>query len=129
MEWKLFQTAKHEKIYSLEIDPFRIQIVSTIPLWWLALHCCIVVHFHVIQQQNIFFSWMNRPLNDSSRRINPVQFWKLLNIFKKFNLFFNLFFKFFCCCNFYIFFAFLKTLLLDLTMKEQPSDPSENMQV
>ena len=26
------------------------------------------------------------------------------------------------------FFEFLKTLLLDLTMKEQPSDPSENIQ-
>ena len=35
-------------------------------------------HINVSQQQNIFFSRMNRPSDDSSRRIIPVQFWELL---------------------------------------------------
>ena len=45
-------------------------------------HCCIVVHINVFQQQNIFLSWMNRPSDDSSRRIIPVQFWELMHTFK-----------------------------------------------
>ena len=50
-----------------------------------ASHCCIVVHTNVIQQQNIFFDWMNRPSDDiSSRRIIPVQIWELLHTFKQF---------------------------------------------
>ena len=54
-------------------------------LTWLTKgeHCCLVVHINVIQQQNIFFSWMNRPSDHSSRRIIPVQFWELLHTFKK----------------------------------------------
>ena len=45
-------------------------------------HCCIVVHINVPQQQNIFFSRMNRPSDNSSRRIIPVQFWDLLHTWK-----------------------------------------------
>ena len=39
---------------------------------------------YVIQQQNIFFSWMKRHSDHSSRRITPVQFWELLHTFKHF---------------------------------------------
>jgi hypothetical protein len=49
-------------------------------------HCCLVGHINVIQQQTIFFSWMNRPLDDSSRRRIPVRFWELLHTFKQFFL-------------------------------------------
>ena len=47
-------------------------------------HCCIVVHINVIQQLNLFFNWMNRPSDDSPRRIIPVQFWELLHTWKHF---------------------------------------------
>ena len=47
-------------------------------------HCCLVVHINVLQQQNIFCSRMNRPSDDSSRRIIPVQIWELLHTFKYF---------------------------------------------
>ena len=40
---------------------------SLFPLY--GQHCCLVVYIIVIQQQNIFFNWMNRPSDDSSRRI------------------------------------------------------------
>ena len=46
-------------------------------------HCYIVVHITVIQQQNIFFSWMNRISDDSSRRIICVQLWEILYTLKK----------------------------------------------
>ena len=49
-------------------------------------HWCMVVYINVPQQQNIFFSWMNRPSDDSSRRIIPVQFWEDLHTFKYFFL-------------------------------------------
>ena len=32
------------------------------------MHCCIIRQINVIQQQHIFFSWMNRPSDDSSRK-------------------------------------------------------------
>ena len=35
-----------------------------------------VVYISVPQQQNIFFSWMKRPSDESLRRIIPVQFWE-----------------------------------------------------
>ena len=97
-------------------------------------HCCLVVHTNVPQQQNIFFNWMNRPSDDSSRRIIPVQIWELLHTFKYFFqikklktifLFYFLFIYFLFCD----FSEFLKTLLSNFTMKKRPSDPSENTQV
>jgi hypothetical protein len=42
-------------------------------------HCCLVVHINVLQQQNIFCSWMNR-------RIIPVQILELLHTFEYFFL-------------------------------------------
>ena len=73
---------------------------------------------------------MNRLSDDSSRRIIPVQFWKLLHTFKPFflkktktkqkNIY--IFFYFFILK---FFLEFLKTLLLDLTMKKQPKNPEE----
>ena len=36
-------------------------------------HWCIVVHINFPQQQHIFFRWMNRPSDDSSRTIISVQ--------------------------------------------------------
>ena len=47
-------------------------------------HCCIVIQINIPQQQNIFFSWINRPSDDSSRRIIPVQIWELLHTLKYF---------------------------------------------
>ena len=47
-------------------------------------HCCIVVHINVPQKLNIFFNGVNRPSDDSSRRIIPVQVWELLHTFKYF---------------------------------------------
>ena len=76
-------------------------------------HCCLVVHINVIQKQNIFFSWMNRPSDHSSRRIIPVQFLELLHKYRYF-FFWNKKFKIYIFF-FTIFFEFLKTLLLDLT--------------
>ena len=38
-------------------------------------HWCLVGHINRSQQQNIFFSRMNRPSDDSSRKLIPVQFW------------------------------------------------------
>ena len=79
-----------------------------------------------IQQQNIFFSRMKRPSDNSSRRLIPVQIWELLHTFKyfseieKFKTFFFVLFTF-------IFFKF-KTLLLDLTMKKQPKNRREKTQ-
>ena len=94
-------------------------------------HCCIVVHINVLQHQNIFCSWMNRPLDDSSRRIIPVQIWELLHTCKYFvwikNL--NLFFSSSFCCNFDIFFEFLETLLSNLTMKKRKTKKTKNTQV
>ena len=49
-------------------------------------HWCIVVNSNVFQQQNIFFSRMNRSSEDSSRKIIPVQFWELLHRLKYFFL-------------------------------------------
>ena len=40
-------------------------------------HWCMVVYISVPQQQNIFFSWMKRPSDESLRRIIPVQFWEV----------------------------------------------------
>ena len=90
-------------------------------------HWCIVVHGNVFQQQNIFFSRMNQPSDDSSRRIFPVQFWDLLHTLqflseiKKFNYFFFFFFL-------SLFLLIFKTLSLDLTMKKLPKKPEENTQ-
>ena len=50
----------------------------------MSYHCCLVVDINVLQKQNIFFSRMNRPSDDSPRRIIPVQFWELLNTWKHF---------------------------------------------
>ena len=47
-------------------------------------HWGVVVYIIVPQQQNIFFSWMKRPSEDSSRRIISVQFWEVLHTFKYF---------------------------------------------
>ena len=47
---------------------------------------CKASYISVPQQQNIFFSWMNRPSDDSSRRIIPVQFLEVLHTFKYFFL-------------------------------------------
>ena len=55
---------------------------ASVLLALLPAHCCFVVHINVIQQQNIFFNLMNRPSEDSSRRIVPVQLWELLHTFK-----------------------------------------------
>ena len=48
------------------------------------LHWCMVLYMKVPQKQNIFFSWMKRPSDDSSRRIIPVQFWEVLHTYKYF---------------------------------------------
>ena len=63
-----------------------------------------VVHINVIQQQNIFFSWMNRPSDHRSRRIIPVQFWELLHTFKKKSVIKHIKKHFFFFCNFLQFF-------------------------
>ena len=96
-----------------------------------SIHWCIVVYISVPQQQNIFFSWMKRPSEDSSRRIIPVQFWEVLHTFKYFFLKFKIKNHFFFCvffCDFYNFFEFLKTLLLDLTLKKRAKKAEENTQ-
>ena len=49
-------------------------------------HWCMVVYINVPEQQNIFFSCMKRPSDDSSRRIFAVQFWMVLHTFKYFFL-------------------------------------------
>ena len=74
---------------------------------------------------------MNRPSDGSSSRIIPVQIWELLHTLKTFfseikNL--KQFFFFFFSSNFYNFGDFLKTLLLNLTMKKRPKNPEENAQ-
>ena len=75
---------------------------------WVFRHCCLVVHINVIQQQNISFSWMNRPSDQSSRRIIPVQFLEVLHTFqyffsenknlKAFFFFFTIFLNFLKLC-------------------------------
>ena len=62
------------------------------PSW---MHWCMVVYISVPHQQNIFFSWMKRPSDDSSRRIIPVQFWEVLYTYKYFFLKYFLFYFFF----------------------------------
>ena len=69
----------------------------------------------------MFFSWMNRPSDNSSRRIIPVQFLDLLHTLKQF--FFNDFFLSFFF--FYNFLNFKRTLLLDLSMKKWANNPRE----
>ena len=76
-------------------------------------HCCLVVYINVIQQQNIFINWMNRPSDDSFRRIFPVQIWKLPHLFKKFLI---------------IFFWSFKNFVICLTMEKRPKNPEENTQ-
>ena len=70
----------NSSLYPLQLMA-RSQIFANICVF--PLHCCIVVHINVIQHQNIFFSWMNRPSDHSSRRKIPVQFWELLYTFKQ----------------------------------------------
>ena len=65
-------------------------------------HCCLVAHTNVPQQQNIFFNRMNRPSDDSSRRIIPVQIWELFEIFE-------------------IFFWIFKNFVVDLPWKSNQS--------
>ena len=69
---------------------------------------------------------MNRPSDDSFRRINPVQFWELLH---KLNIFFSetKHLKLFFFGDFFNFFD-LKKKLLDLTMKKQAKNAEENTQ-
>ena len=82
-------------LYHLSLRTLWMKINWPFPYWLVihvwnvdktvsASHCCIVVHINVIQHQNIFFSWMNRPSDHSSQRIIPVQFWELLHTFKQF---------------------------------------------
>ena len=66
---------------STPYKPFVRCIRSFSNLKELYYHCCIVVHINVLQQLNIFCSWMNKPSDDSSRRIIPVQIWELLHTF------------------------------------------------
>ena len=65
-----------------------------------------VVYINVPQQQNIFYSWMKRPSDDSSRRIIPVQFWEVLHTYKYFFLKLKIW-KYFFYILFYFFFGFL----------------------
>ena len=92
--WLIEDITLQPELYSP--SPFRIRGVGVPWVWHnssssssrtvLPLHCCIVVHINVIKQQNIFFSQMNRPSDDSSRRKIPVRFWGLLHTFKQFFL-------------------------------------------
>ena len=72
-------------------DIRRITIILCALPWYLSppCHCSIQGQIKIFEQQNIVFSWMNKPLDDSPRRIIPVQLG-------------------FCCCNFYDFFGFNK---------------------
>ena len=93
-----------------------------------SLHCSIVVHTNVFQQQNSFLSWMNRSSDDSSRRTIPVQIWELLHTFKYFfwnlkilNYFFYIIF--FWCGVFTIFFGIFKNLVIRFNHEKAIKDP------
>ena len=62
----------------------KLKILEVISSDRLYDHWCMVVYISVPQQQNIFFSWMKRPSDDSSRKIIPVQFWEVLHTYKYF---------------------------------------------
>ena len=112
--------------------PFLSQNWFVWPLPGQFCHCCTFWQINAIQQQNIFFSWMNRPSDDSSRKIIPLRCWELVHTFKHFSEIKTakiiIIILFFGCCNFPIFFDIIKTFLLDLTLKKWPKTPRENIQ-
>ena len=56
---------------------FRPALCSYDGIEYVTCHLCLVGHIIVLQQPNIFYSWMNTLSDDSSRRIIPTSiFWK-----------------------------------------------------
>ena len=103
----------------------RINFVTRLVLWKtiffftdMTLQCFLSHH----QSRSVHeqWTWMNRPSGDSSRRIIPVQFWKLMHIFKK-NSEINNFKKIFC--SFYNFFEFLKNFVIRFNHEKATKEP------
>ena len=71
--WKKF-LARFNRIFYLENLGWTSAShpVANFPSCHARVHWCMVVYISVPLQQNIFFSWMKRPSDDSSRRIVPV---------------------------------------------------------